>query len=306
MLQVSADSHPDLFWALRGGGGNFGVVTNFRYRLHPVTEAYGGLLGYPADRAVEALQAYRHLAAEAPDQLALNAGLVTAPAAPFVPDRLRGQPVVGLLPVYFGSATDGERALRPLRAFAPAAIDLTGPMPYLQVQQQTDGFVAAGTHHYYTAEWLDDLDDHTIDALVAAAFDAPSPQSVVILKAMGGATARIPADATPFAYRHATHNLDIHAQYPAGEAPEPHLAWTRAVRRAAQSASAGGGYVNFIAHDQGPDRVRAAYGDNYHRLTQIKAAYDPDNVFHINHNIPPAPATPPPHSANAATGTQVR
>jgi len=142
-------------------------------------------------------------------------------------------------------------------------------------------------HHYYTAEWLGDLDDRTIEALVAAAADAPSPHSVVIIKRMGGATGRVPADATPFWYRDAAHNLDIHAQWVPGSPPAPQIAWARATRQAAQRASAGGGYVNFI-EDDGTGRVRAAYGGNYDRLTRIKAAYDPDNFFHINNNIPPA------------------
>jgi FAD/FMN-containing dehydrogenase len=288
VLQASAQSHPDLFWALRGGGGNFGVVTSFTYRLHPVKEAYGGLLIYTADRAAEVLQAYREFSADAPDRLALYAGLVTAPPAPFVPEHLRGHRVASLMPVYFGPAAEAVRALAPLLALAPPVLDLTKPMSYREVQQLADGLNPPVMHHYYTAEWLDGLDDQTIEGLVAAAAGAPSPYSVVIIKRMGGAAGQVPADATPFWYRDAAYNLDIHAQWaPAGPA-QPHIAWARDTRQAARHASAGGGYVNFIGADQGPDRVRAAYGGNYERLTRIKAAYDPGNFFRLNNNIPPA------------------
>jgi len=289
VLEASDESHPDLFWALRGGGGNFGVVTSFTYRLHKVTEVYGGLLGYTLDRAVEVLQAYRELSADAPDRLALYAGLVTAPPAPLVPEHLRGQRVVGLVPVYFGPAEEAARVLAPLRAVAPPILNLVQPMSYQEVQQLTDGLNPPAMHHYYTAEWLHSLDDETIEALVAAASGAPSPRSVVIIKLMGGAAGRVPADATPFWYRDAAYNLDIHAQWAPSSPPEPQIAWARNTRQAAQRASAGGGYVNFIAADQGPGRLRAAYGGNYPRLARIKAAYDPDNFFHINNNIPPAP-----------------
>jgi FAD/FMN-containing dehydrogenase len=152
----------------------------------------------------------------------------------------------------------------------------------------TDGLNPPAMHHYYTAEWLHGLGDRTIDELVSAAADAPSPLSVIVLKRMGGAAGRVPADATPFWYRQAEYNLDIHAQWAPGSPADPHIAWARATRRAAQPDSAGGGYVNFIGADQGDDRVRAAYGGNYPRLARIKAAYDPDNFFRINNNIAPA------------------
>ena len=288
VLQASADAHPDLFWALRGGGGNFGVVTAFTYRLHPVTEVYGGLLGYTTDRAAEVLRAFAEFGPGAPGRLALYAGLVTAPPAPFVPEHLRGQRVAGLIPVYFGPAGEAARVLAPLRDLAPPVLDLTQPMSYQQAQQLTDGLNPPGMHHYYTAEWLHDLDGQAIEALVAAAASAPSRQSVIVIKRMGGATGQVPADATPFWYRDAAHNLDLHAQWAPGSPAGPHVAWARAARQAAQRDSAGGGYVNFIGADQGADRVRAAYGGNYARLAQIKAAYDPDNFFRINNNIPPA------------------
>jgi len=233
------------------------------------------------------LHAFRELSAGAPDRLALYAGLVTAPPAPFVPEHLRGQRVAGLIPVYFGPAGEAAQVLAPLRDLAPPMLDLTQPMSYQQAQQLTDGLNPPGMHHYYTAEWLHDLDGQAIEALVAAAASAPSRQSVIVIKRMGGATADVPADATPFWYRDAAYNLDVHAQWAPGSPPEPHTAWAQATRQAARHASAGGGYINFI-EDDGTGRVRAAYGGNYARLAQVKAAYDPDNFFHVNNNIPPA------------------
>jgi FAD/FMN-containing dehydrogenase len=287
---ASGTEHPDLFWALRGGGGNFGVVTSFRYRLHPVTSAYGGLLGYTFDHAADVLRAYLAASEDAPGRLALYAGMTTAPPLPFIPERLHGQPLAALFPVCFGTADDHpERAVAAVRALLPPpAVDATGPMSYRQVQQFSEGPGVPGWHHYYTAEWLDVLDDKVIDALVGAASRATSPRSIIVVKRMGGAAARVPADGTAFWYRRAAHNLDIHAQWAPGGDPAAHRAWAHAARQAVRHASAGGGYVNFLGGDQGADRVRAAYAGNYRRLTEVKAAYDPANFFRLNHNIPPA------------------
>ena len=292
LLRASDSEHPDLFWALRGGGGNFGAVTSFSYRLHRVTEAYGGLLGYTFDHAAEVLGAYAALSDQVPDHLALYAALVTAPPLPFIPRGLHGQLMAGLFPVCFGTADDHpERTVASVRSLLPPpAVDTTGPMSYQQIQRFSEGPMVPGAHHYYTAEWLDFLDSKAIESLVAVAARATSPLSMIVLKRMGGATARVPADATAFRYRQAAYNLDIHAQWAPGGDPAPHRAWAHDARGAARHASAGGGYVNFIDGDLGDERVRAAYGANYGRLAEVKAAYDPDNFFRFNHNIAPAHA----------------
>ncbi len=191
---------------------------------------------------------------------------MTAPPAPFVPEHLCGQRVVGLIPVYFGAAEEAVRALAPLLAASQPVLDLTKAMSYQEVQRLVDGFNRPAMHHYYTSEWLHDLDDQTIGELVATAADAPSPLSAIILKRMSGAAGRVPADATAFWYRDAAYHLDIHAQWAPGSPPGPHIAWARGARQAARRDWAGGGYVNFIPADEGPDRVRAAYGGNYARL----------------------------------------
>jgi hypothetical protein len=160
-------------------------------------------------------------------------------------------------------------------------------MSYLQTQQMGEELAPSGMHHYDTAEWLSFLDDRVIDAVAGAAARATSPRSVIVLKRMGGRTARVPADETAFWYRQAAYNLNVHAEWTPGP-PDEHRAWAKAIRAAAGHASAGGGYVNFTAEDEGPERIRAAYGGNYDRLTEVKAAYDPGNFFRANHNIPPA------------------
>ena len=286
---LAASEHPDLLWALRGGGGNVGVVTSFRYRLHPVTAAYAGFLGYPFARAGDVLRAYAHFSEQAPDRLGLYAALEIAPALPFIPRSLRGRRFAGLLALSFGSADDPlERDLAALRALLPPpAVDVSGPMSYLETQQLSEGMAPEGMPHYDTAEWLSLLDDAAIDALVNAAAAGPTQRSMIVLKRMGGATARVPAGETAFWYREAPHKLNVHVEWVPGE-PDAHREWVRCTREAVSHVSAGGGYVNYIGEDEGPDRVRAAYGGNYERLAQVKAAYDPDNFFHLNHNVPPA------------------
>jgi FAD/FMN-containing dehydrogenase len=291
ILRASSAEHPDLLWALRGGGGNFGVVTSLRYRLHPVTEVQFLAVGYTLDHAADLLRAYQEFSLQAPDRLTLYASIATAPPAPFIPGHLHGQRVAVLLMIYFGPAGQARQAVRPLRAMLPRpAIDAALPMSYQQAQRISDAISGPGLHHYYTAEWLSRLDDQTIESLVTVAMAAAelSPRSLIAIKRMGGAVARVSADGTAFWYRNAAHNLDIHAQWAPGEDPAPHIAWARQARQAAGHVSAGGGYVNFLGSDQGSDRVRSAYGGNYRRLAEVKAAYDPDNFFRINHNIEPA------------------
>jgi FAD/FMN-containing dehydrogenase len=290
---LTASEHPDLLWALRGGGGNLGVVTSLRYRLHPVTAAYACFLAYPFDCAADVLRAYAQFGEQAPDRLALYAALDTAPSLPFIPEGLRGQRVAGLLALCFGSADDhSERMLAALRALLPPpAVDIAGPMPYLETQRLSEGMAPAGMPHYDTGEWLRFLDDAAVDALVNAAAASPTPQSTIVVKRMGGAAARVPARETAFWYRQAAHKLNVQVEWAPGE-PDEHREWVRAARRALKHASAGGGYVNFMGDDEGADRVIAAYGGNYERLAQVKAAYDPGNFFHLNHNVAPADAGP--------------
>jgi len=290
ILRTSPDEHPDLFWALRGGGGNFGVVTSFTYRLHPVAGVYGGILGYPFNRAADVLRAYAEFSEYAPDRLAVYVALAAAPSAPFVPEPVRGQRVAVLLPLYFGPADEGPQALAPLRSLLPGpVVDITGPMSYEQSQRLSDAVTNVELHHYDAVEWLSQLDGQAIDELVTVTMAAAelSPGSMVSIKRMGGMVAQVPPDQTAFWYRNAAHSLHIDAQWTPGDDPARHIAWAGRAWRAAQHVSAGGGYVNFLAANADADRIRSAYGGNYARLTEVKAAYDPSNFFRINHNIEP-------------------
>jgi FAD/FMN-containing dehydrogenase len=287
--QLDEQEAPELMWGLRGGGGNFGVVTRFTFRLNPVpVPIYAGMVMHPLDRAREALRAFLDLADVAPDALGLNAALVTAPPAPFVPSELHGKPVVVLAAGYIGSLAEGAEQVRPLREFNAPAFDTFGPMPYTALQSMVDQAVPFGLPNYTRSEWLRPLDDAGIDALLRAAADMSSPLSQVLLRIMGGAIARVPTDATAFRFRDAAAMLTCAALWPDPAAPgTQHREWAHTAWNRLRPWSAGGGYVNHLG-EEGPGRVREAYGEQtWARLVALKRGYDPDNVFHLNQNIPP-------------------
>lgn len=287
VLRATPAENTDLFWALRGGGGNFGVVTSLEYRLHPVHEVFGGLVLHPLERGRAALRLFQELCDSGPDELFLRAMLVLAPPAPFVPEELRGRPAVMLHAAYFGRQADGERLLRPLREVGPPAVELLHPMRYLDLQQAGPA-IPPGLFAYARSEWLQRLDDRTIDALLAGAAQISTPFTLIELQQMGGAMSRVSERDTAFACRHAAHHLAILSMWPPADAAEGRVAWARSLWEAVRRASAGGPYVNLLMGDEGDERIRAAYGPaNYARLVEIKAKYDPTNVFRINHNIRP-------------------
>jgi FAD/FMN-containing dehydrogenase len=290
VLEVTEATEPDLLWGLRGGGGNFGVVTQFSLRLHPVpVPMYAGMVIHPLDRARDGLRVFLDLAATAPDALGLNAALVTAPPAPFIPTHLHGRPVVVLAGGFVGSLEEGAQVLRPIREFAEPALDTFGPLPYTALQAIVDDTVPAGLASYARSEWLGPLDAAGIDALVEAAGQMTSPLSQVLLRIMGGAIGRVPADSTAFRYRNTTAMLTLNAMWPdAADPGQPHQGWARHTWQQLRPWSAGGAYINHLC-EEGPDRVREAYGEHtWNRLVQLKHHYDPDNVFRLNQNIPPA------------------
>jgi FAD/FMN-containing dehydrogenase len=289
VLEVTEETEPDLFWGLRGGGGNFGVVTSFTLRLHPVpVPMYAGMVVHPLNRAPAALRVFLDLAAHAPDALGLNAAMVTAPPAPFIPADLHGQLVVVLAAGFVGSLAEGAQLLRPIREFAQPALDTFGPMPYTALQAMVDDSVPAGLSSYARSEWLVPLDDAGITALVEAARQMTSPLSQVLLRIMGGAIGRVAPNATAFCYRHAAAMLTLNAMWPnPASADDTHRGWARQAWHQIRPWSAGGGYVNHLC-EEGPGRVREAYGEqSWNRLVQLKRRYDPDNIFHLNQNIPP-------------------
>lgn len=289
VVRASADEHPELFWGLRGGGGNFGIVTRFVYRLHEVGPlVFGGPLIYPLDRGRDVLELLREASATAPDEVSLAAALVTAPPAPFVPAELHGRPVAVLSAAHFGELEDGEAALAGIREAIVPAADLIGPIPYVELQRSVDAANPRGMHSYVRAEWLADLGDDTIAGLVAYAAVPSSPLNQILLHPMGGAVARVDPDATAFAYRHAAHSLTVVGMWPPGDTDrDRHVTWAREAWESARPDSAGGAYVNHML-DEGTDRIVEAYGERtYRRLADLKATWDPGNVFRMNQNILP-------------------
>jgi FAD/FMN-containing dehydrogenase len=285
--EVDDDSDPELMWGLRGGGGNFGVVTRFTFRLHPVGPVYGGPVFFPADRTVDVLELFRELGAAAPRELSLVTVLVTAPPAPFVPPELVGQQVAGLAGAWIGDPADGEQALAPLRtALGRPAIDLLGVLPYCALQQSVDASAPWGMRAYLKSDFLDELDDAAIRDLAEATATRHHPQSHVLLRRLGGAVADRSVDATAFAHRAATSMSTIVGVWSPEEDPTAEIAWARRTWQSTRRL-ARGTYVNHL-EDEGQDRVREAYpADTWRRLTTLKGRMDPENVFRHNQNVPP-------------------
>jgi FAD/FMN-containing dehydrogenase len=292
IVRASADEHPDLFWALRGGGGNFGVVTSFRFSLHRVgPTVMAGPVFWPADDTVDVLRFYRDFAAEAPDELGSVVRLGTVPPLPDIPECLHWRPAIAVACCYAGAVGDGERAVRALRRFGTPLVDLLAPSPYVAFQGSLDDTVLHGWHYYWKATNLAGLSDDAIAVIAAHAYAAGSPRSYAAMFHMGGAVARVPDDATAYAARDVAHNIIIDAVWlpdESGRHAAAETAWARRFLQALQPHRAGGVYVNFLDSDDDTSRVREAYGDQiYRRLAEVKAKYDPDNAFHHNKNIQP-------------------
>jgi len=277
--QASATDNPDLFWALRGGGGNFGVVTAFEYRLHPVTQVLGGLVLYPLEQAGAVLRFYRDFCPSLPDEAEAYAALLTAP---------QGMPVAALLLGYNGSIEEGEKVLGPARRFGSPIADLVGPVPYSARQTMLDAPNAEhGLHRYWRSAFTEQISDGLIDALVEGAAGFTSPLSALIFFYMHGAATRpLPTD-TAFAARRAQWDFDAIGQWADGATSERHVAWVRALWTRCEPHLLGKAYVNHLAADERPEVVRASFGENYARLREVKSTYDPTNFFRVNANIAP-------------------
>lgn len=286
---ASERQNADLFWALRGGGGNFGVVTKFSFRLHPVAPLYAGFVMYPAEQALEVLAHYEQLTREAPDELSLMTALVSAPPAPFVPSSLHFQPVVAIAGCYVGPVEKGQGALQAVRDFGNPAVDTFGVQPYTTIQQWFDAGVPHGLHYHCRSEWLNPLESGALRALAEAAAARTSALSQVLVRHMGGATARVAPSATAFRFRNVRHILTVAAAWePADGNAEEHRQWCRDAWAGLRPWSAGGSYVNHLT-EEGSERTREAYGpDTWERLVAAKRKYDPTNLFRMNQNIDPA------------------
>jgi FAD/FMN-containing dehydrogenase len=292
LVHVSAEREPELLWGLRGGGGNFGVVTSFEFRLHEVGPLItAGLVVYPYERAAEVLRGWRSAVVTLPDEAATTVVIRKAPPASFLPEAVHRTPVIMVAAFHSGPAADGAVALEPLRRLGPVIADVVQTRSYPQFQRIFDASWTPGFQNYWKAEYLAGLPDPAVEVLVDALGKITSPLSDIKLTAFGGVSARVPTEATAFSFRAVPLVLNINSRWPAPVDSDLHVGWTRDLWKAMQPFSAGGVYVNFLG-DEGQDRVRAAYHPaTYNRLARLKARFDPDNVFHLNHNIPPATAT---------------
>ncbi len=286
---ASEDENPELFWGLRGGGGNFGVVTAFHFRVHPVGPiVLGGMLLFPSQMAGDLVRFYRDFMRTAPDEVGTGMAFITAPPADFVPEPARGKPVVGVVCCYVGPVEDGEEALRPLREFGPPAADMVQPMPYTAVQQLLDPGAPSGMQNYWSADFLDDLPDEAVDTLTEHTSRPVSPLTQIILIPMGGAIGRVDEDATAFGQRSAQWNLHYLSMWGDPAETDLNIAYTREIAGAMKPWTTGRAYLNFLG-DEGQDRVEAAFGpEKYARLQALKDEWDPTNLFRHNQNIAPS------------------
>ena len=290
VVRASPDENPELFWGVRGGGGNFGVVTEFEFRLHPVGPiVLGGMLVYPRERAKEVLRFYRDFIEQAPDEVGGGAALITAPPEEFVPEALRGQPAIGIVFIYVGPVEDGEQAVRPLREGTDPLIDMVQPMPYVALQQMLDAGNPRGVRENFKVDWVKQLPDEAIDEIVEQAERLPAPFGQLIMAPQGGAMSRMDGSAmalnapdAPWAYFCLSMWMD-----PSQD--DQNRDWARGFAQAMKSYEVGTPYPNFIAADEGSARLRSSYGpEKYERLVALKRKWDPDNLFRLNQNIDPA------------------
>jgi FAD/FMN-containing dehydrogenase len=287
-VRASASENADLFWALRGGGGNFGVVTRFTYRLHPVgPQLLSGLIVYPMAQAKSVLRQYRAFMAQAPDELTVWTVLRKAPPLPFLPESVHGQPILALALLYAGDPDQGRALVHPLHHFGAPVGAAVGVQPYTAWQQAFDPLLAPGARNYWKSHNFTQLDDGLLDVVLTYAESQPSPHCEIFLAALGGATMRPAPDAVAYAHRDTRFVMNVHGRWETAAEDQRCIGWARDFYAATKPFASNGVYVNFMTADES-DRIPAAYGSNYGRLAEVKAKYDPDNLFRANQNIQPA------------------
>lgn len=288
LVHVDAEENPDLFWALRGGGGNFGVVTAFEYDLHPVgPEVLAGRILYPFDNAAAVLRRYRDFVTGAPNDVNCLAGIASVSGETSRLGLDAGTQFVQLLAAYVGGPEDGEETLRPLRTFGEPLADEVCPRPYTELQRLLTETAEPGYRNYWKSDYLAGLPDETIDTVVDHCDPLPTDRSSVFFETMGGAISRVTSDATAFPHRDAAFSATAWARWTDPVADDDHRAWAQGLSTAMEPYTTDGVYVNFLSQED-EKRVEAAYGDNYDRLAAVKAEYDSDNLFQMNQNIEPA------------------
>jgi FAD/FMN-containing dehydrogenase len=285
-LVASEKEHEDLFWALRGGGGNFGVVTSFEYQLHPVKDIVAGLFFFPVARAREVLEFYRDFIETAPEELGMFPAFQIAPPLPFISEADHGKTFCILVCCWVGRADSADKVLTPIRKVAPIVAEMVAPMPYPVLNSMFDPLLPAGLQHYWKADFASELTDGAIKAHLEYGPKVPVVNSTMHIYPINGACNRVAADATAFAYRHAKFATVIAGMWPDPADNEKNIKWVKDYYQAVHPHSLAGGYVNFMAGDD-QDRIRDNYKGNYDRLVAIKRTYDPANVFRMNQNIKP-------------------
>jgi hypothetical protein len=288
-VTASAQENPDLFWAVRGGGGNFGVVTSFQFRLHPVDTVHAGPMLWPIEHSAEVMQFYREFITTAPEDVNGFFAFLTVPPAPPFPEQLHNRKMCGIVWCYAGKPDSMEQAFRPVRQIRTPEFEHIGPIPFPAVQSMFDGLYAPGMQWYWRADFVKELSNDAIREHIRHGEEMPTMHSTMHLYPINGAVHRVGSKDTPFAYR------DVNwAEVIVGVDPDPAnndrtISWTKRYWEALHPFSAGGAYVNFMM-DEGQDRIRATYRDNYDRLAAIKSRYDPSNFFRVNQNIKPQAA----------------
>jgi FAD/FMN-containing dehydrogenase len=288
LVHASADENPELFWGLRGGGGNFGIVTGFEYRLHQVGPVLmAGPVFYRGERAAEILSFYREFTSGLPDEATTLLNLTNAPPAPFLPEEIHGKPVCVLVGVYAGPVAEGERVLAPMRELGDPVADLMGPIPYVAMQSLLDALYPAGGFNYFKAGFMEEISDASIETMVEQHRTMSSPMCEIHVHHFGGAVARVPDSETAFGNRSSEFVLNILGRTPDSNGFDEAVEWARDCYAALDPYTAAGTYTNFMS--SGDDRVKEAYGqEKYDRLVALKDRYDPTNLFRLNQNIAPS------------------
>ncbi len=287
LVHASEDDNADLFWALRGGGGNFGVVTDFEFRLHPVSVIYGGPIFFEAARARDVMQAFKTYIADAPKELGAFFAWQIAPPLPFIPEDRHGETMCAIVACWAGPLDQGEAAVKPLMDAAPVVAHQVGPAPYPALNSAFDPLLPPGLQHYWKANFVEELSDGLIDAHLEHGPKVPVVQSAMHIHPINGAVHQVKADATAFGHRDANFSTVIAGMWPEPKDNEANIKWVRDYYAATAPFSREGGYINFQSADDA-DNAEKNYGATYTRLADIKKKYDPDNLFRMNQNIPPA------------------
>jgi FAD/FMN-containing dehydrogenase len=288
VITVGAGENPDLYWGIRGGGGNFGIVTSFEFRLHPVgPEVLSGMVVYPYSEATAVLRHYRDFVKNAPDEVTVWVVMRKAPPLPFLPEEVHGTEVVILAALYAGDMAEGEKALQPLRDYGSPIADVISPHPFTGFQAAFDPLLTPGERNYWKSHDFLSLSDGLLDAALPYVGSLPSDSCEIFFAHMGGATSRVPADATAYRHREAQFIMNVHGRWHDAGDDEKCVAWCRDLFNATTPFATGGVYVNFMTEEE-MDRVESAYGDSYQKLVALKDRYDPENLFRFNQNVKPS------------------